>query len=595
MKKMSKLIALLLALVMLLSCLTACGKKEAPAVEEPAKTEEPKKEEPKAEEPKKEEAAPADEPYLPLVKDGSAKLTIGLSQHANVVDYDTNDYTLWLEEQTGIDLEFVYFSNDAKEAGQQLALMMNAGEKLPDILWKFSAVDLNAANEYGEDGYFLDLKPLIEEYGRFYTEMRDSITIEADSKNLEIYATNPNDGAIYAMPSYQISAGGGDLVSNHPMINKAWLDKLGEEVPKTVDDLVRVLTRFVSEDPNGNGVRDELGMTGIIKNTRGNVLEYVINAYIFNEDTYMYNIDADGNITLPYAADEYRQAMIKLNEMYEAGLIAPVSFTMSKTAEIIPIFTPADGVSIGGVVSGHPTNITADEGWNAFEYVGLPALQAETDLGGYVPIRSATFNFDTYITEDCEDPALAFKFIDFMYSEESILRQRYGKLGTDWEWAPAGMKNQNGKEAKVLVHDAQAYSGQNNKTWHVLGCYILEYAKYPSVNAGYDPNVKVEDMDFAGQKSAWQNKEVVAAWYTGAQKEDVFYKAVYNAEENEAVAEYSKNFLAYVEEARALFTTGTLDPNSDADWEQYLSNLEASGMSALLEATQSAVNRMNGK
>jgi len=50
-----------------------------------------------------------------------------------------------------------------------------------------------------------------------------------------------------------------------------------------------------------------------------------------------------------------------------------------------------------------------------------------------------------------------------------------------------------------------------------------------------------------------------------------------------------------VEEARALFVTGTLDPNNDADWEQYLSNLEANGMSQLLEANQSAFDRLNGK
>ena len=52
---MKKIIALLLALVMVLGLAACAAKTEAPKVEEPAKTEDTKTEEPKAEEPKAEE------------------------------------------------------------------------------------------------------------------------------------------------------------------------------------------------------------------------------------------------------------------------------------------------------------------------------------------------------------------------------------------------------------------------------------------------------------------------------------------------------------------------------------------------------------
>ena len=57
------------------------------------------------------------------------------------------------------------------------------------------------------------------------------------------------------------------------------------------------------------------------------------------------------------------------------------------------------------------------------------------------------------------------------------------------------------------------------------------------------------------------------------------------------VSENQKLLLQYVEEARALFVTGTMDPTSDADWQTYLSNLEAQGMNELLAAAQSAYDR----
>ena len=67
-------------------------------------------------------------------------ITIGINQDILCENYDTNDYTLWIEEQTGIDLQFNYFADDETESAQQLNAMIAAGEKLPDILWHFSGM-----------------------------------------------------------------------------------------------------------------------------------------------------------------------------------------------------------------------------------------------------------------------------------------------------------------------------------------------------------------------------------------------------------------------------------------------------------------------
>ena len=51
---------------------------------------------------------------------------------------------------------------------------------------------------------------------------------------------------------------------------------------------------------------------------------------------------------------------------------------------------------------------------------------------------------------------------------------------------------------------------------------------------------------------------------------------------------------SYIGQARDLFCTGELNPNSDADWNTYLKTLEENGESKLLEIVQEVYDRNNG-
>ena len=46
--------------------------------------------------------------------------------------------------------------------------------------------------------------------------------------------------------------------NGHFFINAAWLNKLGLAVPTTIDELTDVLRAFRDDDPNGNGLADEV-------------------------------------------------------------------------------------------------------------------------------------------------------------------------------------------------------------------------------------------------------------------------------------------------------------------------------------------------
>ena len=105
---MKRSIALCLAIVMLLS-LAACGGEGVQKAAEEVKLDDTV--EYKGE--------------MPIVKPGDEPitLTIGIATNSNVTDYKNNDLTKWLEETTGLNLEFVQFNGTQAENATQIALM----------------------------------------------------------------------------------------------------------------------------------------------------------------------------------------------------------------------------------------------------------------------------------------------------------------------------------------------------------------------------------------------------------------------------------------------------------------------------------------
>ena len=208
--QMKKYISLVLALIMALGILAGCGAKKPSGVEElPGET---------------------------------VTLTVGIPQNSNVVDYYENAFTKFLEEQANVKLEFMLFSNYRSEYLQQLALMCSANETLPDVILGFE-FDQYIMNQYGEDGYFIDLTDYIEAYAPNYKAQLENL--DADIKEYVVdKSKHLETGAYYGMPRVLCEAF--DDLQSVAYINKNWLNKLGLQVPTTTEELKTVLTAFMT-------------------------------------------------------------------------------------------------------------------------------------------------------------------------------------------------------------------------------------------------------------------------------------------------------------------------------------------------------------
>lgn len=571
---MKRLLALFLCLVMVLS-LAACAAKETTTDETPAQPDA----EPAAT--GSDNSGSSDE--QPQEASGERPtLTIGVQRKATVEDYDTNEFTKYLEDALNVNLEFVYFSTDITEATTQLALMISGGEQLPDILWSFDNIDINLVYEYGEDGYFINLLDYFteEKAPHFYDALQ--YVNESDRAKILNNGKDPTTGELYGMPKYV--EGASDACLALVSINQAWLDTLGLEVPTTTEEFHDVLKAFADNDPNGNGQADEIPAIGY-SGYRGDLVQFLINAFVYCNDDYFFNA-TDGKIWAPYNTDEYRQAMIYINQLVSEGLLNSATFTIPEKdadGDLIPYFTPSNGTAITGVIGAHPVLCTEAENPVMYEYTGLAPLKGATDKGGYAPFYAATLKYTSFITSDCADPDLAFSLMEFMYDADCYRHMRYGIEGTDWRKVTEGQTSI-GKDAQLEVLDGSLWSSQNNHHWHDDACDIatLAYA---------NATLFVSDDSWSSRRSALCSS-CRKAYDSMPTPAEVVTDLVYAADEAEIASECSKVLKDYVKEARALFATGAMDPNNDADWQSYLDALEGQGLTAYTEAAQAAYTRM---
>lgn len=81
-------------------------------------------------------------------------------------------------------------------------------------------------------------------------------------ENVEPYLNSMTyNGQIIGIPRRTMDRTGGLI------LREDWLEKLGLQVPRTLDDLYNVFKAFTYDDPDGDGVDDTIGLaTAGIKN-----------------------------------------------------------------------------------------------------------------------------------------------------------------------------------------------------------------------------------------------------------------------------------------------------------------------------------------
>lgn len=550
---MKKIVSVLLVLCMLGSLLVGCSGKAT-------KTE---KKETKGNDIQSSGHEKNEELTLPLKE--KITLTAFVHTRPNVDDFVDNEFTKWLEEQTNIHLEFIVAPENESE--EKINLLFATGD-YPDIILSMG-ITADQQAYYGSQGTFLPMNDLIEKYGENTKQMFDKYPIVKDM------VTMP-DGSVYNLP----------IVNNcyHCMgtqkmwVYKPWLEKLNLDIPQTTDEFYEMLKAFKEQDPNGNGLQDEVPLSAAIKGWEPNVESFIMNAFLYNatsqsggESLYVDN----GKVKASYTQDEWKEGLKYLQKLRKEGLLDKNSFTQDNEALKQLGENPGDmllGAAPGGYM-GNFTQIGGESGrWE--EFVTIPPLE------GPEGVRTTKYNPyfiapGASITDKCEYPEEAMMLLDLMYSEEATFRNSIGRPDIEWAYVQGDALGLNGESA--LWEELIPFNEQeSNISWNQLG-----------------PNLRSAEWRLGRKASEDQKLEVIlyeetkknyAPYYPS---EDVPLPPLTMTEDQSAtLLTYRTTINNYREEKTAYFILQDVD--IDEEWDAYISELNAMGVHEMIAVYQEA-------
>lgn len=494
------------------------------------------------------------------------------------IDWTNNGFVNTVAEESGIQMEITAVSGADSVTQRNLRL---ASGDFPDVFmldWT-SIMTFTDIMQYGVQEQIL---APIDQYIEPYSENMGRILEEHPDFADAITAT---DGHIYGFPRF--SECYHCLAYPKFYIRQDWLDALNLEMPTTTDELKDVLTAFVTKDPNGNGQADEIGLLG---GTDFNLmLEYGIigNSFVtVKPDFWLYTPDGE-NIEVSVTTDAYRDGLIYLNDLYANGLIDSTSFTndsdqFAQTVRLEPYIVGmycCDHIGMGYDTA------NVDEAKN---YQIVPVLEGpdgvrqQSQNSGEGQIQG----FHAVMTVACENPEAVFRMIDhYFYDDYWNMYRFHGPEGTGWDYAEEGAKNVFGGPATYVINQLSSDESDALVTANGFApgpqADLAEFraASLPYVEGdalyqleNYEQRVALDTMDLLNYIPDW----------------NLQYSVFIDPENANEYADIQTNLNSYIRSATVQFIMGDRDPNNDADWETYLSELDGYQIDRYLELYKEA-------
>ena len=503
---------------------------------------------------------------FPIVTEPTT-LKILVSNGEQVSDFNKNAYTQWLEDKTGLDLQIdVVNSTDAQT---KLNLVLASGD-LPDVLLGFSPTSSLMA-QMGTQGAFLPLNDLMAKYGD-----ETKRVFQTERPQLLPLITSP-DGNIYGLPN--VNECFHCFLSQKMWVYKPWLDKLGIAVPTTTDEFEAMLKAFKDKDPNGNGIADEVAMSGE-GDTGGwhnSVEQFLMNSFVFYDRIQQDRLLLiDGKVQAAFAQPGYQEGLRYLHRLYSEGLIDPNALIQDNPA-LLQLGSQMEPHLLGAVGGGWMGTFTEAktlaQGGEMDNWIAIPPLKGPQGVqtAAYAPWGYSVGGF--IITNKATHPDVAFRLADLMYSNEATMRDTFGVEDTDWIKPPAGEKSIDGGQAAYRT-TANWGEGMTTTSWRQTGL-TYRTSQFRLSQSAQDQFVEVPLYNASNAMLPYAPK-------IG----DLIPPLTYSDADAKEVTEIQLALDTYVNEMLTRFITG--DADIDSEWATYLATLDSQGLPRFLEISQKA-------
>lgn len=494
----------------------------------------------------------------------------------NGIDLNTNGFTKLLQDKFNAKFNFQTVPSDGAKEKRQISL---ASGDYPDAYILTAYVDQFSQADvlkYGQQGVFVPLNDLIDKYAP-----NIKAVIEKDP-TFKAFNTAP-DGSIYGLAAYAECYH--CSYPNKMWVNTKWLKKLNIDMPTTTEDFKKMLLAFKNDDPNGNGRKDEVPLSGSTEDYGVRLIPYLMNGFIYNDDRNYLNLSG-GKVDTAANKPEWKEGLAYIKSLFDEGLIDPGAFTQNAEA-YKKIGENADAQILGAAAAMHPAifvNIDAGNK-NSSDYDAVPPLVgphgsfATHDAGGIT--AGAKFVITNKASEEARIALI--KMVDYMYTPEGQTNSANGLEGIAWR-KPGPGEVALGKdiEAKFAPIPAKEGDAPTNSGWSGMGHFYMpkEY---------YDSFVSAEDI-YAPEGYVRRINEATDM-YIGHEPKELFpiWAVWIDPSEADEAGILQTNIRNYVQQYALQFVTGSKDLNKD--WDAYVKGLNDLNVKRYLEILQKAYDK----
>jgi len=441
---------------------------------------------------------------------------------------------------------------------EKLNLALGSGS-LPDA-FHTTFMSNSDMMKYGEQGVFIPLNDLIEEYAPNFRKILDENPI------IEKQITFP-DGNIYGFPKITDEEFIAYRTKAKPWINKKWLDNLGLDMPKTTEEFYEYLKAVKEGDPTGEGDTDIVPYGGreidalitYLKGSFGVANKGTSNAYI--------DLDPETDELRFYPiSDAYKELLEYLHKLYDEGLIAQNIFSIedeqyranTKKGMYGSTVFFALTVSVGGE--------------KVEEFVGMPTLEGPYGDKEWVNVTPQVDNKSAFvITNENEHPEATVRWVDHFYGEEGMRLFFMGVEGETYEINDDG-------EPEYMDYILNSEEGNT---------IAQEQSKYLTFQGGGFPSVTTEEY-FQG--TAESSDEAIAA----AEKlkpdliEEPWPPFIHTEEEMDKLNSFGSDIAKYVDEMEDKFISGK---TSLDEWDDYVNTIKKMNLDEYMDIKEAALER----
>lgn len=497
----------------------------------------------------------------------------------NVEDFATNDFTKYMEELTNIKWEFISGGRDEWE--DKLNLLLSSGD-YPDMIF---GVSPDVAKYGVDEGIFIQLDEYINE------DVMPNYTSMLEENGYDINVSVETDGHIYSL--MEVNDCYHCKYARKMWVNTYYLEQIGCEIPTTTDEFIDVCQKFLEFKPDG------IAVAGAETGWFTRMQDFLLGAYTFipiKSETFVVRdyvaLDSDTDeVVCTATSDEYREGLKFLNQLYEMGAIYDGDFTQT-SEQMKTLINQADEPVLfftAGTISDCIDSVSNNELYRHYEAMAPIAGPDGTQIAWTQPNYGLSSGA-VVITDSCENPEAALRWVDFFYSETGDLCSQYGAdEGVDWALDPEGKVGLSGEAA--LYEVLNVYSGEaQNHDWQDVGIRVAteSYRLGQAVAADVDPYSAegLEKLLFDASAELYEpyafNTNIVN-----------LNELKVTSEETNSVSTASVEVEKYIGEQQVAFITGTVDIDDDAAWTSYLEGLNNAGLPELLEVYQVAYDRSN--